>query len=190
MDERTCGWCGCDISHKRSNAKYCSTQHKKNAGSKRHRERNPGYYARYTGAASRKEWAEANRERILAAAREYQQQYRLAHPGKSREWWQANPEKHRLYQAARRARFTEGFLVTERDVRRLFARHGGRCAYCRLVPATELDHVVPLKRGGYHGIGNLLPACRSCNASKNARLLYPWSVTRRLTEYARTLSEV
>lgn len=62
--------------------------------------------------------------------------------------------------------------VTARDIERLIGRHGGRCAYCGISPEfLEIDHVVPLKRGGRHAIGNLLPACRPCNRAKSARLL-------------------
>lgn len=37
-----------------------------------------------------------------------------------------------------------------------------------------MDHVVPLSRGGRHSIGNILPACESCNLSKHASYLVEW----------------
>lgn len=65
--------------------------------------------------------------------------------------------------------------VTSRDVARLFHRHGGCCAYCgQRSRHLEVDHVVPLSRGGRHAIGNMLPACRRCNRSKSNRLLVEW----------------
>lgn len=68
-------------------------------------------------------------------------------------------------------------LVTARDVRRLYHRYGHRCAYCRQPDEMlGLDHVFPLARGGRHTIGNLLPACPSCNASKGNKTLTEWSV--------------
>ncbi|MGC0144464.1 HNH endonuclease signature motif containing protein [Pseudactinotalea sp. Z1732] len=48
------------------------------------------------------------------------------------------------------------------------AFYGGVCWICREVPYEELDHVKPVKAGGPHMLANLRPACRSCNASKNA----------------------
>src|SRR5690606_10438249 len=33
-------------------------------------------------------------------------------------------------------------------------------------PATTADHIVPLEQGGTNEMGNLQPACKSCNASK------------------------
>jgi len=175
---RTCGWCSADIAHLRSNAKYCSVQHKKNAGSARHRERNPGYYKRYHGSPARLAWVDANRELIRAYARDHQRTYRLLNQEAIKAWWAANPEKHRLYQAARRERKLanpDSVGVTERDWLRLFARYRNCCAYCGERQADLcMDHVIPLARGGRHAIGNILPACRPCNSSKNATFLAVW----------------
>lgn len=188
MAERTCGWCNSSLDGMQSNARYCCLQHKKNAASKRHRERNPSYYKRYHGSPARTAWLEANRDRVRACAREYAVGYRERNPQHAKDWWAANPERHRLYQAKRRACTQGAFVVTPKDIRRLIARNHGECAYCGATPALlHIDHVVPLKRGGRHSIGNLVPACQSCNSSKNARLLYPWRVTVLLTSYAHTL---
>jgi 5-methylcytosine-specific restriction endonuclease McrA len=192
--ERTCGWCGVSIADMRSNAKYCSVQHKKNAGSQRHRERNPTYYRdlnrQPARAAYLAAWREANVERIRAYAREQQVRYRAEHPTAAAEWWKANPTKHRLYQAERRFRqATSGPGVSERDWLRLVRRYDGRCAYCNVQCDPHMDHVIPLKLGGRHSIGNILPACQSCNSSKGARLLYRWRVSVLLTAYAKELAD-
>lgn len=45
----------------------------------------------------------------------------------------------------------------------------GLCHYCGVkFSAKELtmDHIVPLARGGTSTQGNIVPACRSCNAAK------------------------
>jgi 5-methylcytosine-specific restriction endonuclease McrA len=64
--------------------------------------------------------------------------------------------------------------VSERDWRRLVARHAGRCAYCGEVKPLTKDHIIPVSRGGRHAIGNILPACQSCNSSKRDALLINW----------------
>ena len=64
--------------------------------------------------------------------------------------------------------------ISTRDWERLVERYNGLCAYCSVRPATDQDHVIPLSRGGRHTVGNVLPACRSCNSSKNDRLLIEW----------------
>ena len=49
------------------------------------------------------------------------------------------------------------------------------CAYClRSDVKVEIDHFMPLSRGGKHTADNLVPACRSCNSSKGNRLISVW----------------
>jgi 5-methylcytosine-specific restriction endonuclease McrA len=44
----------------------------------------------------------------------------------------------------------------------------GGCAYCgELDAALQKDCVLPLSRGGRYTVENVVPACRSCNASKS-----------------------
>lgn len=62
---------------------------------------------------------------------------------------------------------------SEDEWRRLLWRYCGVCAYCGEL-AAERDHVIPVSRGGTDFIGNILPACRACNASKSDRLLIEW----------------
>ena len=45
-----------------------------------------------------------------------------------------------------------------------------RCAYCGVKSDhLTLDHVIPVSRGGKHSKDNVVPACRHCNCSKQAR---------------------
>jgi len=54
--------------------------------------------------------------------------------------------------------------------RAVFARDGGRCAYCGGTAAT-IDHVVPRSRGGNHEWHNVVSACRRCNHVKADRMV-------------------
>jgi 5-methylcytosine-specific restriction endonuclease McrA len=43
----------------------------------------------------------------------------------------------------------------------------GGCAYCGAADrAVQRDCVLAISRGGRYTVGNVVPACRSCNASK------------------------
>ena len=61
----------------------------------------------------------------------------------------------------------------------------GACAYCNAV-ATDLqrDCVLPISRGGRYTIGNVVPACGACNASKGTHEVTAWLRRRRLDERA------
>lgn len=83
----------------------------------------------------------------------------------------------------RRVRGVSTFDVIPKDMRRLAAMP---CACCGATE-THMDHVVPVSRGGSHGIGNLQPLCKSCNSSKGSKFLVEWRRDRALTA---ALSEV
>lgn len=161
MAERTCGWCGESIDHMRAIAKFCCLQHKKNAGAKRFRDRNPGYYKRYHSSPARIAWREANQERLRLYAREYQ----------------ANlSDRAERNRKAMKFNNPDSVGVSERDWIKLCRRYRDCCAYCDRKPdrSLEMDHVIPLTKGGRHAIGNILPACHDCNLSKNAALHIVW----------------
>lgn len=48
--------------------------------------------------------------------------------------------------------------------------HNGCCANCGVSEGIEMDHIHPISKGGLHHISNIQPLCRSCNASKGAKL--------------------
>lgn len=93
-------------------------------------------------------------------------------------WQIANPEQRRAgnrnFMARRRAAIGDDH-VSAADQAALLAQP---CAYCG-APATELDHIVPLRPragepAGRHVLANLAQACRDCNRSKSNLPLDVW----------------
>ena len=148
---RTCESCGRNISHKRSDARFCDRTCKTKASDQRRiqdgrsvtRDR-----ARYAQEAEHR--------------REYAKQY-----------LKDNPERMRAIRRNRKSRIkAERLDFTEQDWARLVARYRGRCAYCGERPDTlHREHVIPIARGGRHSIGNILPSCPTCNYRKKTKLL-------------------
>jgi 5-methylcytosine-specific restriction endonuclease McrA len=61
----------------------------------------------------------------------------------------------------------------------------GGCAYCgRADGAMQKDCVLPLSRGGRYTLPNVVPACRTCNASKCNEEVTHWLRRKRLDEAA------
>ena len=57
------------------------------------------------------------------------------------------------------------------------------CAYCGATGISlQRDCVLPLSRGGRYTLDNIVPACRSCNASKCNDEVTSWLRRRRLDE--------
>jgi 5-methylcytosine-specific restriction endonuclease McrA len=138
--------------------------------------------------ATNKAWYERNRDRLL----EYDRRRRLANLDEFRakdrarsraryaadpatvrsylkEWRRRNPEKSHAYVRAgtiKRRRAAGGQSFTAAEWLALLAHHGGACAYCGSKTLIEIDHRIPLTRGGSNLIDNILPACRRCNRRK------------------------
>lgn len=59
------------------------------------------------------------------------------------------------------------------------------CAYCGAAgTALQRDCVLALSRGGRYTLDNIVPACRSCNASKSNDEVTGWMRRKRLDEGA------
>lgn len=61
------------------------------------------------------------------------------------------------------------------DIRSLRAMGDGVCSYClRAGLKLEIDHVLPIARGGLNEPENCVMACRNCNAQKSAKTPLEW----------------
>ena len=133
-----------------------------------------------------------NAEKIREAQRGkgYSKTYRARHPEKSREasakrkksnpeqrratqaaYLQKNLDRHRANQQNRRARKKADGGRLSRDIaKRLYALQQGRCACCgvALGESYEIDHIVPLARGGSNTDDNVQLLTPDCNRRKGA----------------------
>lgn len=77
-------------------------------------------------------------------------------------------EYNRAYFDQRRAERLAA--LTERD--------GPGCQECNVTDAIEIDHIIPLSKGGEDALSNMQLLCRSHNASKGDKLPFcpaPWT---------------
>lgn len=153
--------------------------------------------ARPETAARRKLWKERNQEAVRAAARSRRvaryQRDKVTGRAEAKAWREANPEKVKdirsrhyaknrasviaksIDKIARRKAVISLGSVGLSEWREICEMHAGRCVYCGTTPKKlTMDHVVPLSRGGHHSPLNIVPACKSCNSSKGAKLLHEW----------------
>lgn len=57
----------------------------------------------------------------------------------------------------------------------VYDKFDGACAYCgRVGPTMQIDHVVPISRGGSHDMLNFALACQPCNGAKAAKIVWEW----------------
>lgn len=81
-------------------------------------------------------------------------------------------------------RRTLGTLTVQQwhDICELF---NNSCAYCGSEHNLTMDHVVPAASGGLTEYGNIIPACKSCNSSKNAKDVIEWYTAQTFYDKAR-----
>ncbi len=160
-----------------------------------HRAQMNGYWEKNKERLQRKNRAyyEGNKEKFIAANKrrmalkrdEVLEKLRIApkeHYAKNKERYAErgkrrraeHPEVMRQYVAARRAKkIACGGKYTTVDIERLKKAQRGRCYWCSTSYGRyEVDHVVPISRGGSNGPENIVLSCRTCNRSKGAKMPY------------------
>lgn len=124
-----------------------------------------------------REKARANRLKNVEAYRERDKRY-YDNKLKSNETYMAH---RNAYDRKRNAVETDNHTIPElHQYWRAKGIDPKRCTYCDAWHTKWMnnwkrsagDHVVPLCRGGKDIIENIVPCCKSCNSSKNSRLLY------------------
>jgi 5-methylcytosine-specific restriction endonuclease McrA len=121
----------------------------------------------------------AKAEQRRAAAREWKRANKKHVADHYAAWARLNRDAVNLIAQRRRARLRDGGSpgVTRREWSEIVECFDGRCAYC-LGPASEIEHIVAISTGGLDEPSNVVPACKSCNASKGKKSLLQWLLTR------------
>lgn len=115
-----------------------------------------------------------NPEPYRANSRNSRERHNEATQKRDRERYARDPDSYRYWRRVRKARIRGAAEThTQEEWDALLEYLEGRCAYC-FEPATTLDHIVPIARGGTNAIENIVPACQSCNSSKSDNTLDEW----------------
>jgi 5-methylcytosine-specific restriction endonuclease McrA len=118
--------------------------------------------------AEKAAYREQHREQLKLNAREYRKRAWDI----NKKWRNENRDKIKETAARRRQRIREQKVgvIPMAYIERLLRQP---CFYCG-GEATEIDHVIPIVRGGKHSIGNIVSSCQTCNQHKSTRLLIEW----------------
>lgn len=168
-EARVCKFCGADISHRPKQSRFCDTSHAKKYS-----------WIHPVRGEAKRAYFRAYRVTHREKYREYTHRYLANDPSRverdaatRKTWNQANTDRLAVYAKRKRAaKLANSIPYTPVQLAARFAMWGGMCWMCGAI-ATDADHVKPLSKGGWDCLSNLRPACRSCNASKNARWYGP-----------------
>ena len=118
-------------------------------------------------------WSESGVHDRAARAkymREYVEANRGRHNECAREWWAEHREQKYAQQVARRG---AGRLSVE-ELSQVYERDRYRCVVCCSQDNLQVDHVVPVARGGRSVVSNLQILCATCNQSKGSKEFISW----------------
>lgn len=129
-------------------------------------------------AADKKAWRIANRDKVNAQKREWNKNNKHKVHQINQRSYSKNPELFIINAQKRYAKLkgVERKLLTKRDYQKLYRQP---CIYCGSTESIEIDHVQPIEKNGRHAIGNLAPACLSCNRSKSDLFVMQWRLRER-----------
>ncbi len=107
---------------------------------------------------------------VAAYYREYYKGNKQKHLQRTNGWRENNKDAVRAIKRNRQARERKGIgRVTLAEWEGVLSRFNGRCAKCGSDENIEMDHVIPLARGGTHSPDNIQPLCALCNRRKSVK---------------------
>jgi 5-methylcytosine-specific restriction endonuclease McrA len=74
----------------------------------------------------------------------------------------------------KRKELISGGNVSREEIKQLKESSNNQCLYCKSPDNLQIDHYVPLAKGGSHHISNLVIACRRCNLAKSDKMPEEW----------------
>ena len=100
------------------------------------------------------------------------------------QWLYLTDHSYRLYQRQKSKHYkatkrgNHSALIPGAQLLKRWAEFDHACAYCgkpdHRADELELEHVVPISKGGAHHLNNIVPACRQCNHSKFFHEAFAW----------------
>lgn len=146
-----------------------------------------------------KQYYKKNADKIKAQAKQYYKDNKEAHKEYSKIYYKENAEelrkqKRQYYRKnkdllsikkQKRRAITQKLpaTLTDEQWQQIKSEFNNSCSYCGMSETEHLDryneqlhqeHFVPLSKGGEYTHNNIIPACRSCNSSKQDKDFFEW----------------
>ena len=124
-------------------------------------------------------YREKNKKRIKEYWAHYYQRNKEQYKSHNKRYREENPGKFKEYSRRRNHRRRQAELGTKfnfsaEEWQQCLAHFNHQCAYCGSKESLEQEHVVPVSAGGHYTADNIIPACKSCNSSKNNKIMQDW----------------
>ncbi|MDU0441539.1 HNH endonuclease [Staphylococcus haemolyticus] len=122
-----------------------------------------------------KEYYSKNKDELLRKNRLAYYERKDAWDHTRRQWRKNNIDK--IYALNHSRRIRERQLIrnfTSKHWEEALIYFDNKCAYCLNETVLTRDHFIPIINGGNHTVDNIVPACKSCNCSKQDKDFDVW----------------
>jgi 5-methylcytosine-specific restriction endonuclease McrA len=129
-------------------------------------------------AAKRSEWYQANVDRRRLTNKVWRQENLEQTKIVKKVWLSANKLRTRVYTENRRVRkLANGGSHTPEQIEELYTKQHERCVGCNksIRKHYEIDHIIPITRGGSNDISNIQLLCLPCNRGKHNKMPEKWA---------------
>lgn len=177
----------CEVAYRKANPTlrwiccHCGKQFGSRSGGHSRRKGNRHFCSRRCWQERKATERETYRETAMAVRKKYMREFgrkyyranktRIA--ALNREWLRAHPEHRAVVNSKQRARKAGARgSFTRNEWLHLKALYNHSCPCCgRAQPEIrlEVDHIIPLSKGGSNHISNIQPLCPNCNRAKGVK---------------------
>lgn len=103
-----------------------------------------------------------NKDGVAGTCKSCRNAERFTSPIPHKAFWRLN-EKQKKYNI--------DIETDKHEITQVFDMFTGHCTYCNVKESEDtgtlqLEHIIPMARGGRHHVSNLVIACKRCNAKK------------------------
>lgn len=122
-----------------------------------------------------KQWHQENKEHRKQCKQQWHQENKEHCLQYAKQWRKLNKDKVAIYDARRRTLKKQlPSTLISKQWKGIKEEFNNQCAYCGEQLPLEQDHFIALSKGGEYTHNNIIPACKSCNSSKNNKDFFEW----------------
>lgn len=125
-------------------------------------------------------WIKNNPEKVIQMSHMFYERHKEKHKALTRKWKQNHKtERNVAWQLRRSKKLSLPHTLTTQQWELIKTAFDNKCCYCGKQVEVTQDHFVPVSQNGEYTHNNIVPACLSCNTSKNNKSFFDWYPTYR-----------
>lgn len=128
-------------------------------------------WCKQCATSATRDWQVRNKDKVQKIADNWNERNPGLNYERTKLWRKNNPEQTKAHNALRRSRRKKALIsdLTPEDWIQILHDSNGKCFYCGDERILQIEHKIPLSRGGNHTKENIVAACAPCNYRKGTK---------------------